>query len=143
MSHTDQPSGPQGQSSRRYRPWRIPRKPAAKLPGPEIVRPHGGRNPNRPKSESLERVHKWRQRNPERQIALSKVAHAIKNHDLDRRPCERCGGNRNVVAGPITLAPLRVTWLCRSCSSVERRMNKGVGRGRQNLEAIEATKESK
>jgi hypothetical protein len=62
------------------------------------------------------RVSRWRSKNPERQAALSAVAVAIKNSELQREPCEQCGTTKNVCADPVSLHPLRVKWCCRSCS---------------------------
>jgi hypothetical protein len=68
------------------------------------------------------RVSRWRARNSERKAALSAVAVAIKNHDLTRKPCERCGATKNVCADPTSLHPLRVKWCCRKCGNAQRRL---------------------
>jgi hypothetical protein len=67
------------------------------------------------------RVSRWRARNSERQKALNAVAVAIKNSDLVREPCERCGTTKSVCADPVSLHPLRVKWRCRSCGHAVRR----------------------
>jgi hypothetical protein len=70
------------------------------------------------------RVNRWRLRNPERQRALSAVARALQDFNLDKKPCERCGTTRNVCADPISVKPLRVVWRCRCCANVRRRERK-------------------
>ncbi|SRR5260370_22331798 len=70
------------------------------------------------------RVNRWRARNPERQRALSAVATALAKYELDKRPCERCGTDRNVCADPISVTPLRVVWRCRCCTNALRRESK-------------------
>jgi hypothetical protein len=70
------------------------------------------------------RVNRWRARNPERQRALSAVARALQDFNLDKKPCERCGTTSNVCADPISVKPLRVVWRCRCCANVRRRERK-------------------
>jgi hypothetical protein len=67
------------------------------------------------------RVNRWRARNPERQRALSAVARALQDFNLDKKPCERCGTDKNVCADPISVRPLRVVWRCRCCTNALRR----------------------
>jgi hypothetical protein len=72
--------------------------------------------------ETYARVNHWRARNPERARALGAVANAIKNYELERgTSCALCGSERNIVAGPISLHPVRVVWHCRRCSNELRR----------------------
>jgi hypothetical protein len=74
------------------------------------------------RAETLRRVSRWRLKNPERQQALTAVAVALKNFEIERgSSCSRCGSERNIVAGPISLDPLRVRWVCRRCSNAMRR----------------------
>jgi hypothetical protein len=80
--------------------------------------------PSRDRRSTRLRVEQWRWRNRERQEALTAVAHALANYDLDKRPCERCGTDRNVCADEITLHPLRVVWRCRRCINARRRERK-------------------
>jgi hypothetical protein len=70
------------------------------------------------------RVNRWRARNPDRQRALSAVARALQDFNLDKKPCENCGTDRNVCADPISVKPLRVVWRCRCCTNALRRRSK-------------------
>jgi hypothetical protein len=82
------------------------------------------------REETSRRVSRWRARNPERQRALTAVAIALKNFDLTREPCERCGTTKNFCADPISVTPLRVKWRCRSCGNAMRREAVRVDGGR-------------
>jgi hypothetical protein len=74
------------------------------------------------RDETYARVNHWRARNPERARALGAVANAIRNYEIERgSSCSRCGSVKNIVAGPISLHPLRVRWVCRRCSNAQRR----------------------
>ena len=77
--------------------------------------------PSRDRRSTYERVNRWRAKNRERQEALNAVANAVRDYDLVRKPCERCGTDKNVCADEITLHPLRVVWRCRSCANARRR----------------------
>ncbi len=75
------------------------------------------------RKETYRRVNAWRRDHANRARELSMVAHAIQTYELERGTiCERCGSDKNICAGPVTLAPrLRVTWWCRRCSRATRR----------------------
>ena len=77
--------------------------------------------PSRDRKASYLRVNRWRALNRERQEALSAVATALANYDLDKQPCKDCGTDRNVVADEISMNPLRVRWRCRVCANARRR----------------------
>jgi hypothetical protein len=79
-------------------------------------------SPDRAKRKELSRrVDAWRAKNRDRARALSAVATAIKTFELERGPCAKCGSEKNIVAGPVTLVPrLRVEWRCRQCSNARR-----------------------
>jgi hypothetical protein len=79
------------------------------------------------RDETYRRVNHWRARNPERARALGAVANAIRNYEIERgTSCARCGSKRNIVAGDISLHPLRVVWRCRRCSNAQRRQARSL-----------------
>lgn len=91
-----------------------------RLPNPVSPRPPARKTNNDLRKSTFQRVAAWRRRNRQRQAALSAVARAIADFDLEREACERCGTGDNVCADPISLDPLRVRWRCRSCSYRQR-----------------------
>jgi hypothetical protein len=62
-----------------------------------------------------------RLRNLERQAALTMVAIALLQNELERGSCENCGTDRFVCVDPISTNPLRVNWRCRRCANAMRR----------------------
>jgi hypothetical protein len=88
--------------------------------------------PERDRRSARIRTERWRMRHRERQEALNDVCYALTKYEIDRKPCERCGTDRNVVADEITLHPkLRVTWRCRLCANARRRVRKSVAENPQ------------
>jgi hypothetical protein len=68
------------------------------------------------------RIDVWRMKNPEKQRAIAMVGHAVRNDNLMRGPCEKCGTKVRVCGfhdqGYST--PLDVVWRCRSCNRAQR-----------------------
>jgi len=76
----------------------------------------------RNRATSMKRTNKWRAKNPEKSRAIIAVSWAIRAFDLERKPCESCGTDKNVCAFPIDISyPLKVNWRCRFCDNDLRR----------------------
>lgn len=59
-------------------------------------------------------IKRWKRANPEKKRAHCAVQKAIARGHMDRKPCERCGTNKDVHAHHEDyLKRLEVTWLCR------------------------------
>ena len=54
----------------------------------------------------------WAKRNPEKRLAHSRVAHALENGSLVRRPCEVCGVENSHAHHEDYSNALEVRWLC-------------------------------
>lgn len=57
----------------------------------------------------------WRADDKRRQKAHSAVAKALRNGELLRLPCERCGNEKSVAHHDDYDFPLAITWLCQPC----------------------------
>ena len=57
----------------------------------------------------------WRQEDTRRSLAHTKVARAIRNGDLVRQPCIRCGEAKSLAHHEDYDKPLEVVWLCQPC----------------------------
>jgi len=57
----------------------------------------------------------WRQEDRRRGSAHNKVARAIKNGDIVRSPCVRCGEAKSLAHHEDYDRPLDVMWLCQPC----------------------------
>ena len=78
------------------------------------ARQYYSRNPE----SSMKRTNKWRSKNPEKSRAIVAVYRAIRIFDLERKPCECCGTDKNVCAFPMDYSqPLKVKWRCRFCNN--------------------------
>lgn len=56
---------------------------------------------------------KWAQNNKQKTIAHAKLAVAIRNGSVTRKPCEVCMSNNSEAHHPDYEKPLDVIWLCR------------------------------
>jgi hypothetical protein len=67
--------------------------------------------------KTYRRVNHWRFKNLGRARAQSAVANAVRDHDLERKPCEICGTDFRVCAFHDDYSkPLKVRWRCRGCN---------------------------
>lgn len=72
------------------------------------------KNPERIKA-SIEVNRLWRVEDRRRSAAHSAVARALRNGELLREPCTRCGNEKSVAHHEDYDKPLEVTWLCQPC----------------------------
>jgi hypothetical protein len=73
------------------------------------------------RAETRLRVSRWRRDNRRRAAELGALAKAVHDYQLSKgTSCEICGSKAasTIVAGKIELKPLRVQWVCRSCSNL-------------------------
>lgn len=73
-----------------------------------------GLNPTRIKA-TTEIARAWREEDKRRGKAHSAVGKAIRNGDLVRQPCIRCGAEKSVAHHEDYDKPLEVMWLCQPC----------------------------
>jgi ribosomal protein S27AE len=73
-----------------------------------------GKEPERIKA-SREVIRAWRAEDSRRVLAHSAVARAIRNGDLVRQPCVRCGETKSLAHHEDYDQPLAVMWLCQPC----------------------------
>lgn len=74
------------------------------------------RGKNKERIRSSQEVTKiWREQDRRRSIAHNKVSYAIKNGNLIRQNCEKCGSEKTVAHHEDYDKPLAVTWLCQPC----------------------------
>lgn len=73
-----------------------------------------GKEPERIKA-ATEIVRAWRAEDSRRALAHSLVAKAIRNGQLDRSPCVRCGEVKSLAHHEDYDHPLEVMWLCQPC----------------------------
>lgn len=64
---------------------------------------------------STEITRAWREEDARRNRAHTAVARAIRNGDLVRAPCIRCGEQKSVAHHEDYDKPLEVMWLCQPC----------------------------
>jgi len=73
------------------------------------------------RAKEARRIGAWRINNPDKQRAIELVGLAVRDYDLERGPCEKCGTNKNVCGFHDDYAqPLKVNWRCRSCNLASR-----------------------
>ena len=73
-----------------------------------------GKNPQRVKA-TTEITKAWRNEDKRRSYCHSVVARAIKNGELIRQPCIRCGAEKSLAHHDDYDKPLDVMWLCQPC----------------------------
>jgi hypothetical protein len=69
------------------------------------------------RADTVKRVARWRDRNPEKLSAISAVTYAVNSLKLARRCCEKCGTDVKVCGFHLDGYddPFAVTWRCRMC----------------------------
>jgi ribosomal protein S27AE len=73
-----------------------------------------GKEPERVKA-ATEITRAWRAEDSRRNVAHTSVARAIRNGDLVRQPCIRCGEAKSLAHHEDYDQPLAVMWLCQPC----------------------------
>ena len=73
-----------------------------------------GKEPKRIKA-TVEITRAWRNEDKRRSVAHNAVARAVRNGELVRQPCCRCGEEKTFAHHEDYDKPLEVVWLCQPC----------------------------